>query len=136
MPALFTFTLGQDGEIHPHESIYTESNVIDMTLLPDQTSVVYSMDICHEAFSTDATTDNEPSDPRSLMGSLSYCRDSKTWKANDSLQAKLVGATRECADSNLNAPQVTAAKGKSFTELFYGLESLRKRGSENSEIDV
>ena len=69
------------------------------------------------------------------MGSLSYSTDSDTWKEDKSLQANLVAAARECADSRLYVPQAGAAKGKSLTELLYGLESLRKRGSDN-ETDV
>ena len=65
------------------------------------------------------------------MGSLSYCTESKTWKENQDLQANLVAATRECADSHLHVSQAGVAHGKPLTDLLYGLESLRKRGSDN-----
>ena len=70
------------------------------------------------------------------MGSLSYCTDSKNWKVNESLQANLEQAIRECADANLNVSQTREAKEKPITELFYGLESLRKRGPDNNETDM
>ena len=116
-------------------SIPTESNVIDLTVLHSQSSIVYSMDTSHQAFSKDALGDSEKSNSRSLVGSLRYCTDSKIWKANEALQGNLAAAMRERADSILHAPKAGAAKGKSLTELLYGLESLRKRGSEN-ETDV
>lgn len=93
------------------------------------------MDTCHQPFATDTSADTERQSSRSLMGSLSYCRDSDTWEEDVSLQANLDAATRECADSHPDTPEAGAAKGKSLTELLYGLESLRKRGSEN-ETDV
>ena len=116
-------------------SIHTKSNIIDVTVLRNQSSVVYSMDTSHQAFSTDALADTETQSSRSLMGSLSYDTDSKAWRENQTLQANLVAAMKECADSQLHIPQPGAAREKSLTELLYGLESLRKRGSE-IEIDV
>lgn len=111
--------------------IHTESNVIDLTILRNQSSIVYSMDTSHQAFTTDALADSGKQSSRSLMGSLSYCADSDTWNENQALQANLVAATKECADSHKHARHAGTAKGKSPTELLYGLESLRKRGSEN-----
>ncbi len=118
-----------------HASMHTESNVIDLTVLPDQISIVYSMDNSHQAFSTSAAVDSVKSNIRSLVGSVSYYIDSGTWKANEPLQTNLAIAMRECADSNRHGPQARVAQGKSLTELLYGLESLRKRGSEN-EADL
>lgn len=116
-------------------STHTESNIIDLTVLRNQNSVVYSMDTLHQAFSIDALADTEKQSSRSFMGSLIYDSDSKAWKENQALQANFVAATKECADSQLHIPQPEAAREKSLTELFYSLGSLRKRGSE-VEIDV
>lgn len=80
--------------------------------------------------------DSGTSGSQRLMGSLSYCKDSNDWKVNGSLQANLERAMRECADANPNVSQTKAAKDKPITELLYGLESLRKRGSDNNETDV
>lgn len=136
VPGLFTFTLGEKGQMQFHASIHTEGNVIDSTLLGTQSSVVYSMDTSHQVFSTDALVDTEKSNSRSLVGSLSYCQDSKTWSVNGFLQEKLVESMRECAQSNLHAPQIRAVKEKPLTELLYSLESLRKRGADNNEAEV
>lgn len=132
VPGLFTFTLGEKGQMQFHASIHTESNVIDSTLVSNQSSVVYSMDPSHQAFSTDALVNTKIPNSRSLVGSLSYCPDSKTWKVNGSLQERLVEAMRECAQGNLQVPQIGAATEKPLTELLYGLESLRKRGADNN----
>ena len=97
------------------------------------------MDTSRQAFSTDASPDTAESNSRSLVGSLSYGTDGTTWKINEALQADLVAAMRERANSNSHVPQIKEAKGKSLTEVFYGLESLRKRGAENeaeNEADV
>ena len=114
-------------------TIQTPSNVIDLALLRNQSSVVYSMDTFHQAVSTDASADIGKLNPP--VGSLSYVTESKTWKVNEALQANLVAGMRECAERNLHPPGIGTANGKSLTELLYGLESLRKRGSEN-ETDV
>ena len=127
--------MGVNAQFQFNASIHTESNVIDLSVLRDQSAIVYAMDTCHQPFATDASAGTERQSPRSLVGSLSYCTDSDTWKEDKSLQANLVAASRECADSHPDAPQAGAAKGKSLTELLYGLESLRKRGSDN-ETDV
>ena len=136
MPALFIFTLGEKGEVQFHTHISTESNVIDLTILHDQKSVVYSMDTSHQASPTDVPADSETSSSQRLMSSLSYCQDEKIWKVNESLQANLERAMRECADANPNVSQIRAAKEKPITELLHGLENLRKRGSDNNETDV
>lgn len=121
------------GELQFDATIQTPSNVIDLALLRNQSSVVYSMDTFHQPFSTDASADIGKLNPP--LGSLSYVTESRTWQVIEALQANLVTATRECAERNLRAPGIGTANGKSLTELLYGLESLRKRGSEN-ETDV
>ena len=136
VPALFIFTLEGKGEMQSHTNISTESNVIDLTILHNQNSVVYSMDTSHQASSTDLSAGSGISSSQCLMGSLSYCTDSKNWKVNESLQANLERAIRECADANLNVSQTREAKEKPITELLYGLESLRKRGPDNNETDM
>ena len=131
--------MGEKGGMQFNTSIHTESNVLDLTLLRNQNSVVYSMDTSRQAFSTEASPDTAESNSRSLVGSLSYCTGGTTWEMNEALQADLVATMRECANSNLHVPQTTEAKGKSSTEVLYGLESLRKRGAENeaeNEADV
>ena len=136
MPALFIFTLEGKGEVQFHTNISTESNVIDLTILRNQNSVVYSMDTSHQASSTDVSADSGISSSQCLMGSLSYCTDSENWKVNESLQANLERAIKECANANLNVSQTREAKEKPITELLYGLESLRKRGPDNDETDM
>ena len=136
MPAFFIFTLEEKGEVQFHTNISTESNVIDLTVLRNKSSVVYSMDTSHQASSTDVPADFCTSSSQRLMGSLSYCTDSKSWKVNEFLQANLDRAIRECADASPDISQTRAAKEKPITELLYGLESLRKRGSDNNETDV
>ena len=136
MPALFIFTLGEKGEVQFHTNISTEGNVIDLTLLRNQNLIIYSMDSSHQASPTDVPADSGTSISQRLVGSLNYCNNSKQWKVNESLQANLERAMRECADANPNVSQTGAAKEKPITELLYGLESLRKRGSDNNETDV
>ena len=116
-------------------SIRTEGNVIDFALLPNQHSVVYSMDPFHLAFSTVVAADTGKQSSRSLVGSLKYCMKSKIWKENEALQANLVAATRECSCSHVNGSQAGVDEGKPLAELLYSLESLRKRTSEN-ETDI
>ena len=137
VPALFIFTLEEKGEVQFHTNISTKSNVIDLTILRYQNSVVYSMDTSHQASSTDVSADSEISSSQCLMGSLSYCTNSENWKVNESLQANLERAIRESANANLNVSRETReAKEKPITELLYGLESLRKRGPDNDETDM
>ena len=116
-------------------SIHTEGNVIDFALLPNQHSLVYSMDPFHQAFSTVVKADTGKQSSRSLVGSLNYCTESKIWKENETLQANLVAATRECSCSHVNISQAGADEGKPHTELLYSLEGLRKRTSE-IETDI
>ena len=116
-------------------SIHTEGNVIDLTLLREQKSVIYSMDTFHQAFSTHALADTGEQNSRSLVGSLAYCGDTQSWKVNEDLQANLVAATRECSDSSLDVRREEGPKGSSLVDLLYGLEGLRKRGTENEGIE-
>ena len=135
VPAIFSFTLGEKGHMQFNTSIYTESNVIDLTVLRKQESVMYSMDTFHQAFSTHALADTGEGSSRNLVGAMIYCAESKSWKVNEVLQANLAVTMRECADSNPDVPRVEVPKGSSLVDLLYGLEGLRKRGSENERIE-
>ena len=135
VPALFTFTLGEKGHMQFNASIHTESNVIDLTVLGEQRTVIYSMDTLHQAFSTHALADTGEANSRNLVGAMIYCAEFKSWKVDEVLRANLAATMRECADSNPDVPRVEAPKGSSLVDLLYGLEGLRKRGLENERLE-
>ena len=125
IPALFLFAFNQDEKIEFRETYPTEGNVIDMVVLQDRNSVLYSMDNVHKPFSN---TEDSDSASRSLVEAIHFLRTPQRWEEDLNLDDALLPALEACAKTRPLMPQKNAAKGKSLKELLYGLESLRKRG--------
>ncbi len=125
IPALFLFTLNAQNEVQFRETHYTEGNVIDMVVLSDRSSMIYSMDNTHNRFSTLADSCDPTSIP--LINAIHFSRSAQHWEKDSHLHEGLLPALEETAKTWLVVPQTNAVKGKSLKELLYGLESLRKR---------
>ena len=126
IPALFLLAFNDHDKIDFRETYPTDGNIIDMVVLEDRSSVIYSMDNIHEPFSR--AEEDDGSAPRPLVEAIHFLRDPQRWEEDLNLDDKLLPALDECAKIGPLVPQKNTAKGKSLKELLYGLESLRKRG--------
>ena len=143
IPSLFLFAFDRPDEIKFREAYPTEGNVIDIAVLKDRSSIIYSIDNIHRPFSTNEDDGNAI--PASLVEAIHFLRGSQRWEEDLNLDDTLLPALEVFAKRRPILPQKNAAKGKSLKELLYSLESLRKRGmgtdagtedaAENEEAD-
>lgn len=112
-------------------SYAVEANVIDLAILPDRGSIVFSMDMIHCSFSTTVTVSEVDQYTRAAVGAIKVSADGLWFEEDLEMYAKLAPAMAHCASSHPSVEQKGVAKGKSLRELLYGLESLRKRGGED-----
>lgn len=108
-----------------------EANVIDMAILSDRGSLIYSMDMIHCRFSTSVTASEEEQHSRLAVGAIRLTADDSWFEKDLDLHEELVPTMEQSARSRLLTEQKNTAKGKSLRELLYGLEGLRKRGGED-----
>ena len=126
IPALFMFFFNSKDELEFREAYPTEGNVLDLTILHDRGSIIYSMDNIHKPFST-TEEEYEGADPRPLVSAIHFLRGSQRWEEDINLPDELLETMERCAKRRPLVPQKNVAKGKSLKELLYGLEGLRKR---------
>ena len=125
IPALFVFHFSGD-KLSFRECLIADGNVLDLTVLKEQKSILYSMDNVHEPFSTNTFQQN---DGRPVLGTYSYIQTEKRWVSranalqdlNKAVDAINIWATTEYASKE---------EQNTLSERLYGIEHLRKRGLE------
>ena len=113
------------------ETQAVEGNVIDLAVILDSLSILCSMDALHEPFSTTAVGTNRSQSYRPFVVAKRLMLESPSLHKDVELHKQLVPAMEACVKAQPFVEQKNAAKGKSLKELLYGLESLRKRGSDD-----
>jgi len=131
LPALFVFEINESGLIKYLDACCVEGNVIDFVVLPGSGTLVYSMDNIYETSSTMTMVSNAQQAQRPSMGAVRHTKESQKFEQDPSLYGHLISAIEESIEDHPVAEQKDVAKGKSWRELLYGLESLRKRGPED-----
>lgn len=131
IPSLFLFTFDESDQIVFREAYSTDRNVLDVVVLQDQKSIVYSMDNIHPPFST--TDDKRDATSTCLVKAIHFLQGPQRWEDDLALGVDLLPALEMYAKSRPMVPQKNVAKGKSLKELLYGLETLRKRGMGTEE---
>lgn len=135
IPALFLFALNDKAGLEYRNYYAVEGNVIDSTVLHDRRSIIYSMDSVHKSFST-TTIDTDPEQKqRPSIGAIHFNVESQTWEKDKYLPVGLLLAMDERMKNQNLFERNDIGKGRSFRDLIYSIESLRKRGQEN-EVDV
>ncbi|KAL9634608.1 MAG: hypothetical protein Q9164_003992 [Protoblastenia rupestris] len=132
LPALFIFTFSTDARIRYLETQTIPANVIDMIVLPDRHSILCSLDTIHEPFSTTVIVKNLIESTNPCVVAKHFRLESKSFEPDVNLHKQLVPAIESCAKGHPYAEQKNVAKGRSLKELLYGLESLRKRASDDA----
>ena len=110
-------------ELDACNCIATEHNVVDITVLGGSGTILYSMDIYHEPFSTTIKSDKEKLTLGVIFGSTRL----NDW-GGDGIENKvesIVGALNGWAQSQGVENQTE------YKPYSYSLESLRKRGQED-----
>lgn len=105
------------------ESMKTEHNVVDITVLDGNETILYSMDIYHEPFSTTIKSDKEKLEPGEIFGStrLNNLGGDKIKHKDHTVAGALNGWARSQG----------LERQTEYEPHSYSLESLRKRGQED-----
>ena len=110
---------------------HVPGNVVDATTLNETSTIIYSLDNRHTAFSTIVLASEADQLSRPLLGYLSF-NPSGDWEGIGDLEKPII-----CIDQSAKAQEPFTNLGpgdeSSFRELLYGIENLRKRGQEGSE---
>jgi len=136
VPALFMFSLSPGNIIEPNGSVSLEGNVLDVVCLKGWDYIVYSMDTIHKPFSTTVTADDQDQIVRFAIGAVRFNSAISSYEKIVAPIRNLVTVMERVIKTQPSVSQEAKAKGRSTKELLYGLESLRKRGSdEQNDID-
>lgn len=130
LPAIFLFSFDANLNLQWHETIQTRYNVIEVAVLQDCAGLIYTMDVFHEAGTTEVSSKIDENTFQSSVG-FHYCTQKRditpqisTLNPQTSVLSRLAGAMDEAA-KKLSMP----GEPKDRVSL-YNLESLRKRGQE------
>lgn len=123
------FILEADAQLKYRSSFLLEGNVIDVAVLEDQGTIIYSMDVLYDAFSATVVAGDQEQRSRPTVDAIRYCPQLETWEKGD--DTILVSAMRDFLTSQSLDEKNGFTKGKSLRELIYSLGSLRKRSIED-----
>ncbi|MCJ1270810.1 tRNA (guanine-N(7)-)-methyltransferase non-catalytic subunit trm82 [Lobaria immixta] len=131
IPALFIFGLDIEAKIQYRGCCPVPGNVVDVTTLNETSTIIYSLDNCHVAFSTTVLASEAEQFSRPMLGYLSFDA-SGDWEGIGNLEHPIT-----CMEQSAKAQELVMNPGseneRSLRELLYGIENLRKRGQEDNE---
>ena len=125
------FHLGFDHKLDFREYITCLGNVLDVAVLDNRCSIIYSLDNFHVPFSTTQIADADEQTARSPLGSLTL-DSSGYWKQCDIMQNVIAGLENKAARKDAYDINEGNDRGSLSTYL-YGIENLRKRGQDEPE---
>lgn len=156
LPAILTFSIDLKANLNFLAFEMLPGNIIDVTPLVNEPSIVYSMDNVHEAFSTRTVASDQKQESRPLLGAFKPPApkhpESATELYSDAERADEGGEiSRRTFPEQANPPYpylgnalavmnqhaktqeptTNPAKDNSLTDLLYNLENLRKRNQED-----
>jgi hypothetical protein len=130
VPALFLYRLRPNGTMTFEGSISLEGNVLDVVFLKERHSIIYSMDTIHKPMSTTVVACDQDQTVRPVIGVLRFNSDISSYEKILKPTGSFVAAMYDVINDQTSGSQEAKVEGKSIRDLLYGLESLRKRGTE------
>lgn len=128
---MFIFGLDIEAKIQYRGCCPVPGNVVDVTTLNETSTIIYSLDNCHVAFSTTVLASEAEQFSRPMLGYLSFDA-SGDWEGIGNLEHPIT-----CMEQSAKAQEPVMNPGseneRSLRELLYGIENLRKRGQEDNE---
>lgn len=104
--------------------------MVGLTVSKEQYRVAYTMDTDHQVFSQSQVTDRNDRTERPSIGSLSFSRVRGLWEKDMELQNEIVDGLRDLPESDEQIMDGEKSSNRDSLSL-YGLENLRKRGSDD-----
>ena len=130
MPALFIFRLDPDATLTFENVVPLDGNVLDVIFIRKASLIIYSMDILYKPFSTTVMANDDDLVVRPAIGVLQYRFDKASYERLFMPGADLCSTMQRAIKNRPFVQEKSNAKGRSIGDLLYGLESLRKRASE------
>ncbi|KAI4091099.1 MAG: hypothetical protein LQ344_004327 [Seirophora lacunosa] len=132
IPAVFLFSIADNGAMQQEAAIATEGNVISITVSKNRDHIAYAIDTEHKQFSQSQLVDMDRPTLSASIGILSYAAMTGHWGHNVELQQAIRLATRNLSSRASHVDQAFGGKMRSrdSASLLYGLENLRKRGQD------
>ena len=131
VPAIFMFRLTKEGRFEHVRTRGEDDNIIDLVALPKFGSIVYSFDPTHRPISTTELANAKDPGKYDYLGSLCV------YPAHDDYVTQYdvgrnTGRMNQILVGSLSSSAKDDTSEKKISESLYGLESLRKRGNEDS----
>ncbi|KAL9014147.1 MAG: hypothetical protein Q9173_001203 [Seirophora scorigena] len=132
IPAVFLFSIADNGAMRQEAAIATEGNVIGITVSKNRDHIAYAIDTEHKQFSQFQLVEVDRPTPSATIGILSYSAMTGHWQHNVDLQQAIRLATRNLSSRASHVDQALGGKmrNRDSASLLYGLENLRKRGQD------
>lgn len=124
------FHLGSDFKLVFREYITFLGNVLDVAVLDNKCSIIYSLDNFHVPFSTTTIAGTDQQTARAPLGSLAL-DSSGHWKPYDIMPNIMTGLENKARKDAENINQ--GNDRGSLSAFLYGIENLRKRGQDEPE---
>lgn len=124
------FHLGSDLKLIFREYITLVGNVLDVAVMDDRCTIIYSLDTFHVPFSTTKIACIDDQTAKSAIGCLTL-DSSGIWKQRGIMQNVMASIESEARKNEGCMKQ--GNDGGSLSSLFYGIENLRKRGQDEPE---
>lgn len=126
---MLIFALDVEAKLQYRGCCPVSGNVVDVTTLDERSTIIYSLDNCHTAFSTTALESEPEQLSRPMLGYLSF-NPSGHWEGIGDMENPIA-----CMEKSAKAQQPVLNPGseneRSLLELLYGIENLRKKGQED-----
>ncbi|KAI4117813.1 MAG: hypothetical protein LQ345_002035 [Seirophora villosa] len=132
IPAVFLFSIADNGAMQQEAAIATEGNVISITVSKNRDHIAYAIDTEHKQFSQSQLVDMDRPTPSASIGILSYSAMTGHWEHNVDLEQAIRLATPNLSSRASHVDQAFGGKmsSRDSASLLYGLENLRKRGQD------
>lgn len=123
-PAILLFSFNASLELQWYGTVQTRSNVIEVTVLQNHLGFIYSMDVFHEAGTTDSPSKTETLVSRDSVGFHSLVQDPNSATQLSTLNILATAMDRMAKTSTSYGESDGGAS-------LYNLEALRKREQED-----
>ncbi|KAL8905505.1 MAG: hypothetical protein Q9207_002608 [Kuettlingeria erythrocarpa] len=121
-PAIFLFSVAEDGLMQHDTTISTSGNVVALTVSKSQDQIAYAIDTVHLCFSQSQLSDKNRISTTPMIEILNFSKARAAWEhGSDVVSRSIHSSIRELASD--------ADDARESRDLLYGLENLRKRGS-------
>lgn len=125
LPAILLFSFNASSELQWYGTFQTRSNVIEVAVLPNHLGFIYSMDVFHEAGTTDSLSKTETLVSRDSVGFHNLIQDPNRAAPLSTLSILVTAMDRM-------AKMLTSYGESDGIASLYNLEVLRKREQEET----